>query len=287
MDFIIMGCDGIFDQLSNSDVINSVWMTTKDGTKTKNVHMQSGVAVDMIIKTSLVRRTLDNVTCVMIAFSNFEKIFQIGIENIDQGFAGLNLNKENPNLQNHFKTSEENNKISKNALHQKYESSSGNHHNNSSIPSSSLNGIYSNISGHISNNFTSNGVHPSTSTSANLEMFRKDADNHYPNNMNITRKNYIQKKLVSLDLSSNTKKVSQYSSTLNKSEKIETTQNTKNYYSNYENNFNSNSNYNSPTQIFDYVPHQQHPSTTKHSQHKTSLMTTIKKNPSARGLGEK
>lgn len=42
--------------------------------KCKNIHLQCGIGVDMIIKSSLVRRTLDNVTCVMIAFNNFENI---------------------------------------------------------------------------------------------------------------------------------------------------------------------------------------------------------------------
>lgn len=50
-------------------------MTTKEGTKAKSIHSQCSVAVDMIIKTSLVRKTLDNVTCVLIAFENMEKLF--------------------------------------------------------------------------------------------------------------------------------------------------------------------------------------------------------------------
>jgi hypothetical protein len=37
-----------------------------------NIHKQSGMAVEYILKNSLLRRTLDNVTVVMIAFSNFK-----------------------------------------------------------------------------------------------------------------------------------------------------------------------------------------------------------------------
>ncbi len=276
MDFIIMGCDGIFDQLSNADVINSVWMTVKDNTKSKNIHIQSGIAVDMIIKTSLVRRTLDNVTCVMITFSNFEKNFQSGNDSIDQGLSGLSI-KEHPNSQYNI-SSEEKNKINKYSSHQKYESFTVGSNN-----------TYSNTPAPVSNsNLTNNVVLANIGTSSNLEIYRKDIDNHYPNNMNITRKNYIQKKLVSLDLTSNTKKLGQFNSNLNKLEKIETVSNTKSYYNNYSSNYNnSNSNINSPTQIFEYVPHQQHPLTTKHSQHKTNLMSGTKKNPSTRGLGDK
>lgn len=38
-----------------------------------NVHKQSGMGVEYILKNSLLRRTLDNVTVVMIAFSNFKR----------------------------------------------------------------------------------------------------------------------------------------------------------------------------------------------------------------------
>jgi hypothetical protein len=37
-----------------------------------NVHKQSGMGVEYILKNSLLRRTLDNVTVVLIAFSNFK-----------------------------------------------------------------------------------------------------------------------------------------------------------------------------------------------------------------------
>jgi serine/threonine protein phosphatase PrpC len=66
--------DGIFDQMNNEDVIASVWMTTRDTHKCQDIHFQCGLSVDMVIKSSLVRKTLDNVTCVMIAFENFQNI---------------------------------------------------------------------------------------------------------------------------------------------------------------------------------------------------------------------
>ena len=74
-DFIILGCDGIFDKLSNEDTVKCVWNSVTDN-KTlnlaSNVHKQSGMAVEYILKNSLLRRTLDNVTVVMISFSNFK-----------------------------------------------------------------------------------------------------------------------------------------------------------------------------------------------------------------------
>ena len=345
-----MGCDGIFDQLSNAEVISSAWLTTKESVKSKNVHMQSGIAVDMIIKTSLVRRTLDNVTCVMVTFSNLEKIFKSEIENIEQGVSAMNINnginngtanyyQSNNNTHNNYTNEDKNNH--QNSLHQKYESYSGtlnsnsnhnsnknsNHTNNSSINNNgntpTSNGIYSNYSNinNLSNNFTSNSHNhtPTSNTSANLEMYRKDFDTQYPSGIHQTRKNYMQKKLVSLDLTSNTKKPGHLStisgSGLNKSDKIDNWQNSKNsaYYSNYNNtpnhiSNNYNSNLNSPSHMFEYTNqaqaqaqaqghgngngnahingHFSHPSTTKNSQSKNGLITMIKKTPSAKGIGD-
>ncbi len=349
-----MGCDGIFDQLSNAEVISSVWLTTKESVKSKNVHMQSGIAVDMVIKTSLVRRTLDNVTCVMVTFSNFEKIFS-EIENIQQGVTALNINNGISNGTGNYYQSNSNNNYTnedknnhKNSLHEKYESYSGtlnsnsnhnsnlnsnlisnsnskfnhisNHNNNSSsnnngnIPTS--NGIYSNYSNlnNLSNNFTSNSHNhtPTSNTSANLEMYRKDFDTHYPSGIHQTRKNYIQKKLVSLDLTSSTKKPGHSTtisgSGLNKSDKIDNPLNSKNsgYFSNYNNTSslntntqnhlsnNLNSNLNSPSHMYEYTNQAQghgnanlsHPSTTKNSLSKNGLITMIKKTPSAKGIGD-
>ena len=70
MDFLVLGCDGIFDQLSNKEVVESVWMSTKEK---GSFNQHCCMAVDMIMKSSLVRKTLDNVTVVFLAFENFEK----------------------------------------------------------------------------------------------------------------------------------------------------------------------------------------------------------------------
>ncbi len=75
MDFLVMGCDGIFDQISNQEIVDCVWMTMNDGTRTKDLNSQCAVGADMIMKSSLVRRTLDNVTVLMIAFHNLERVF--------------------------------------------------------------------------------------------------------------------------------------------------------------------------------------------------------------------
>ena len=71
-----MGCDGIFDYLCNKDCIKCIWnVVYDDNNNYKNIHDISLNIVNMVIKTALRRRTLDNVTAVFISFENFEKVF--------------------------------------------------------------------------------------------------------------------------------------------------------------------------------------------------------------------
>ena len=68
-----MGSDGIFDKLSNRESIQCVWNTVHDEAA-PNIHQFSGLGVECILKNSLMRRTLDNVTVVIISFANFKKV---------------------------------------------------------------------------------------------------------------------------------------------------------------------------------------------------------------------
>ena len=91
-DFFIMGCDGIFDQMSNKEIMECAWMilnnkNANDNNKENkndnneesfeynfeniNIHEKCGLIVDFIIKSSMVRKSFDNVTCLMIAFKDF------------------------------------------------------------------------------------------------------------------------------------------------------------------------------------------------------------------------
>ena len=61
--------------LSNKEIINSIWMTTQENVKLDDVHQQCSLSNDFLIKSCLNRKCLDNITLVVVAFENFERIF--------------------------------------------------------------------------------------------------------------------------------------------------------------------------------------------------------------------
>lgn len=72
-DFVVIGSDGIFDQLSNEDVVQCVWSSTAQE-RAADIHRQCGAAVDCIMKNALARRSLDNVSAVVVAFKHFKML---------------------------------------------------------------------------------------------------------------------------------------------------------------------------------------------------------------------
>ncbi len=71
-DFIVLASDGIYDKINNKEAIEGVWNSVRDA-RSANIHQQIGLGVEYIIKNALLRRTLDNVTVVLVAFDNFYK----------------------------------------------------------------------------------------------------------------------------------------------------------------------------------------------------------------------
>lgn len=60
--------------MTDQEVGECVWLSMQANTD-KNLHTVSGTAVDLILKSTLLRKSLDNVTCVLIVFQNFENCF--------------------------------------------------------------------------------------------------------------------------------------------------------------------------------------------------------------------
>ncbi|CAD8174005.1 unnamed protein product [Paramecium octaurelia] len=70
-DFLILACDGIFDKMNSEEVISSAWTVISH-----DVHHFAGKAVENIMRQSMSRKTVDNVTVVFIAFPQLEKKFK-------------------------------------------------------------------------------------------------------------------------------------------------------------------------------------------------------------------
>lgn len=86
-----MGSDGIFDALSNEEVVETVWETVKEHRTKKDVHEICSLAVDNIIKHAISKETLDNVSVIILAFESFAKKIAEGAEMMGQGFTKMTL----------------------------------------------------------------------------------------------------------------------------------------------------------------------------------------------------
>ena len=72
--FIIIGCDGIFDVLSNEELLECIHIVLKEKKMTEyineaDIHELCGDFADMIIKSALAKDSFDNVSCIVIAIN--------------------------------------------------------------------------------------------------------------------------------------------------------------------------------------------------------------------------
>lgn len=83
-DFILLGCDGIFDKLSNFQVIRAVWETVRKKflNREQSVHLLSGAAIETVLKLSVSEKTMDNITVVIVCFKNFRKQLKRELDSI-------------------------------------------------------------------------------------------------------------------------------------------------------------------------------------------------------------
>lgn len=78
-DFIVMGCDGIFDDLSNQEIVNAAWTVFKHRATEKNydIHELTQEACDLVIKFGLEKQTTDNLSCIVIGLEGVEKFLKM------------------------------------------------------------------------------------------------------------------------------------------------------------------------------------------------------------------
>ena len=123
IDFFILGCDGIFDQLSSDEVINCAWMVYNNKEKNslinqcKDIHAQGGIIIDLIMKSALARKSFDNVTCLFISLKEIGNFISNENNNnnlINNSVVNNNNRNNNINRVNRAYTSYINNRTSLN-----------------------------------------------------------------------------------------------------------------------------------------------------------------------------
>ena len=76
--FMVLGCDGIFDVLSNEEILECVKIVLKEkeinDLNNVNISELCGYITDMIIKSSLAKDSYDNVSCIVVAINMKELI---------------------------------------------------------------------------------------------------------------------------------------------------------------------------------------------------------------------
>ncbi len=77
-DFILLGCDGIFDRMSTAEVGKVVWETAYKAQRagTFTIHNICGECAKAVLRTAMERGSLDNVTAVLIVFDNFVRALE-------------------------------------------------------------------------------------------------------------------------------------------------------------------------------------------------------------------
>ena len=117
IDYFVLGCDGIFDQMSSEDVFKCVSLVierNKEIFEKKNkydslygnnidIHTTSGDIVDLILKGAMLRQSYDNVTCLLVSFKN--------LLNTDFIFLNKNNNNINNNIREKYLTKNKDSKI--------------------------------------------------------------------------------------------------------------------------------------------------------------------------------
>ena len=204
IDYFILGCDGIFDQMSSDDVFkcvsvvierNKELIENSNNNKNKyqslygnnvDIHTTSGDIVDLILKGSMLRQSYDNVTCLLICFKN--------LLTTDFSFLEKNALNDNNKLRDKYTNQK---KDSKNMV---YSNS-----NNDYLKSNNLNNK-KNINIHEINKF----IQKLKSSGSDSSIFKKREEIVISNET----KEYLSKPMMNLYIKTNNKS-DKYSSNIN------------------------------------------------------------------------
>ena len=110
IDFFILGCDGIYDNMKSKDVFKCAWMLIdsyknynldieknnqeeNNNEKKINVNIICSKIVDFILKAAMTRQSLDNVSCVIVSFKDL--LGNIDSNKNDNTLSPIKTNKYN------------------------------------------------------------------------------------------------------------------------------------------------------------------------------------------------
>ena len=78
--FMVIGCDGIFDVLSNEEILECIKIVLKEKKVEKieedDIHQLCGDFAAMIVKGAIAKDSSDNVSCIVVAF-NLESLLDL------------------------------------------------------------------------------------------------------------------------------------------------------------------------------------------------------------------
>lgn len=69
-DFMVMACDGVWDELSNQEVSDAVWQTLETCSKIDDISLQeiARLCAEHVMKVSFDKKSLDNITVIVVLF---------------------------------------------------------------------------------------------------------------------------------------------------------------------------------------------------------------------------
>jgi len=71
-DFILIGCDGIYDRLSNREIVQAVWTEFGKLDKEASVHLCAKLGVEAAMRSAMLKKSPDNLSVIVIGLSNLK-----------------------------------------------------------------------------------------------------------------------------------------------------------------------------------------------------------------------
>ena len=81
-DFIMVGCDGIFDRMSTDEAVKEIWKPLQLKEGPLSIPGQGtpsevcGYSAERLIRACMINESLDNLSVIIIAFKNFAKYIE-------------------------------------------------------------------------------------------------------------------------------------------------------------------------------------------------------------------